>query len=92
MLKLIAPRATFSQDMTDEEKAIMKQHVMYWTELMRNGFVLAFGPVLDPRGIYGLGIIEADSADQVNGFAANDPAAKINTYEVWPMLAVVPGK
>ena len=90
MLKLIAPRPTFAQDMTDEERSIMIQHAQYWRGLMNDGYVLAFGPVLDPKGVYGLGIIEADSAEQVNGFMAKDPATTINTYEVWPMMAVVP--
>jgi hypothetical protein len=45
-LKLIAPRATFAQDMNAEERAIMIQHVAYWKGLMDKGFVLAFGPVI----------------------------------------------
>lgn len=92
MLKLIAPRPTFAQDMTEEERTIMKAHSLYWRELMNKGFVLAFGPVLDTRGVYGLGIIEADTIEQVNAFMEKDPAIQINTYEVFPMLAVVPEK
>jgi len=39
--------------MTDEERAIMNEHVAYWTELLKQGKVYAFGPVMDPKGIYG---------------------------------------
>ena len=89
-LKLIAPRTTFPMDMSAEERAIMQQHVAYWKDLMDKGFVVAFGPVLDPNGVYGLGIIEAESEVQVNSFIANDPATQINKYEAYPMMAVVP--
>ena len=91
-LKLIPCRPSFSQDMNTEERAIMLQHVAYWKEKMAQGFVLSFGPVLDPKAVYGLGIIQAESEEQVNSFIANDPATKINTYEFYPMLAVVPEK
>jgi len=33
-LKLIPCRPTFAQDMTDEERAIMQQHVVYWREVL----------------------------------------------------------
>lgn len=91
-LKLIPCRPTFSQDMTPEERAIMQQHVVYWKGFMDKGLVLVFGPVIDPKGTYGLGIIEAENEEQVNSFIENDPASKINTYEFFPMLAIVPAK
>lgn len=81
----------FSKDMTPEERAVMQQHVVYWKYLMNKGKVIAFGPVLDPIGTYGLGIIEADSEDEVKAFIADDPASVINTYEYHQMLAVVKG-
>ena len=90
VLKLVPCRPTFSQDMTPDERAIMQQHVMYWRGLMDEGFVLAFGPVLDPKAVYGLGIIEVDGEDQVKEFIKNDPATAINVYEMYPMMAVVP--
>ena len=92
VLKLLPNRPTFAQDMTPEERDIMLQHVAYWTDLMNKGFVLAFGPVIDPKGVYGLGIVEVDNEEQVNSFISNDPAIQINHYEVNPMMAVVPKK
>jgi uncharacterized protein len=91
-LRLLPPRPTFAQDMTTEERAIMQKHVAYWTNLMQQGKVLAFGPVLDPKGIYGLGIIAANDDEEVKTFMAGDPANGLNTYEWFPMLAVVPQK
>jgi uncharacterized protein YciI len=90
-LKLIPCRPTFAQDMSPEERAIMQQHVVYWRGLMDKGKVLVFGPVMDPKAVYGLGIIEAESEEEVKDFIANDPATKINTYEYYPMRAVVKG-
>ena len=60
-LKLIPPRPTFAQDMTDEERSIMQQHVAYWMELMKQGKVVVFGPVLDPQSVYGLGIVTVNN-------------------------------
>jgi uncharacterized protein len=36
-LKLILPRPTFAQDMTDEERSIMQEHIGFWMELMNKG-------------------------------------------------------
>jgi uncharacterized protein YciI len=92
VLYLLPLRSDFAQTMTDEERAIMKAHVGYWSHLMNEGKVLAFGPVMDPKEIYGLGIIAADSEQEVKDFIANDPAGKINRYEYFPMRAIVPAK
>lgn len=92
VLHLLPTRPNFAQTMTDEERSIMMKHVGYWTELMNKGKVVAFGPVLDPAEVYGLGIISVDSEQEVKDFIANDPAAKINRYEYFPMRAVVPAK
>lgn len=92
VLYLLPSRPDFSQTMTAEERAIMMKHVAYWTEIMNQGKVLAFGPVLDPKAVYGLGIIAVESEQEVEEFIANDPATQINTYEYFPMKALVPAK
>jgi uncharacterized protein YciI len=92
MLKLNPSRPTFAQDMSDEERSIMQQHVVYWRDLMNKGYVIAYGPVIDPKAVYGLGIIVADNEQQVEEFIAHDPASKINRYEYHPMMAIVPEK
>jgi len=92
VLRLISPRPTFPQDITDEEKGIMQRHAQYWRGLMAQGFVLVFGPVLDPKGVYGLAVVEVGDESQVTEFIAGDPATAIGHYEVSPMMAVVPKK
>ncbi|MDQ6813412.1 MAG: YciI family protein [Bacteroidota bacterium] len=89
-LKLKPRRPGFAQTMTDDEREIMQQHIAYWKEYIQPGIMLVFGPVLDPTGIYGLGIIAVDHEDQVAPLIENDPASKINNYGYHAMLAVVP--
>jgi uncharacterized protein len=89
-LKLVPARPTFAQDMSAEERAIMQEHVGYWSELMKQGKVHVYGPVLDPAGVYGIGIVEADSMAEVDELIELDPATKINRYEVFAMRAVLP--
>lgn len=87
---LLPSRPDFAMTMTDDERAIMMQHIDYWTKLLNQGKVYAFGPVMDPKGPYGLGIVAVDSEQELKDFIANDPAGKINRYEYFPMRAVVP--
>jgi uncharacterized protein YciI len=88
-LRLLPCRPDFAQTMTDAESAIMGEHLAFWNDYMSQGKVIAFGPVLDPAGAYGLGIVSVDSEDEVKEMIQNDPAAAINTYEYYPMMAVV---
>lgn len=92
VLYLLPPRPDYAQTMTEVEYSIMMEHVAYWTELMNQGKVIAFGPVLDPKAIYGLGIVAVDNENEVKEFIVNDPAGKINKYEYYPMKAIVPKK
>ena len=89
-LKLLPCRPTFAMDMNDEERAIMGQHAAYWRGMMSQGKVVVFGPVMDPAGPYGMGVIEAEDETAVQAFISGDPASKINRYEFFPMRAVLP--
>jgi uncharacterized protein len=83
-------RSDFAMTMTEGERSVMMQHVAYWTEKMKQGKVYAFGPVMDPKEIYGLGVVAVSDEHELKDFIANDPAGKINRYEYFPMKAVVP--
>ena len=89
VLHLLPCRPDFSYTMTEEEREVMTRHVTYWKELMNRGQVLAFGPVVDPRGTYGLGIIMAENEEEVKMFIENDPASELNSYEYFLMHAIV---
>lgn len=84
------PRPDFATTMNESERAIMMQHVGYWTEKMKQGKVYAFGPVMDPKEIYGLGVVGVENEQELKDIISNDPAGKINKYEYFPMRAVVP--
>jgi uncharacterized protein YciI len=89
-LKLVPTRPTFAQDMSDEERTVMQQHGAYWAGLMKQGKVHVFGPVFDPKGAFGMGVVMADSEEEVRDLTEKDPASKINHYEYYPMRAIVP--
>ena len=72
-LKLVAPRPTFAMDMNDAEKAMMRQHFLYWKGRQDKGEVVVFGPVMDPAGSYGMGVVEAADDTAARAFAAGDP-------------------
>ncbi|RIX52142.1 hypothetical protein D3P08_14315 [Paenibacillus nanensis] len=93
MLWSTPARATFRQDMTEEERNIMTQHVAYWTDKQTQGIALVFGPVLkNPAAPNGLGIVEAENEAQVSKWIAEDPAVigGVMTTEFYPMLATLP--
>jgi len=85
--KLIPPRPTFPVDMTDAEAAIMQQHFGYWSQFEERGIVVVLGPVLDPSGTWGLGVIAGDDANNISALGAEDPAVKsgMSTFEVYAM-------
>lgn len=83
------PRPDFAMTMTESERAVMTEHVEYWKDKMKQGKVYAFGPVMDPAGVYGLGVVGVENELELKDFIANDPAGKINRYEYFPMRAIV---
>jgi uncharacterized protein YciI len=86
-LKLIPPRPTFATDMTPDERAVMLKHAAYWAELFKTGKVLIIGPISDPKGAWGMAVLETDSLADAQKMADNDPTviAGINKVEVSPM-------
>jgi uncharacterized protein YciI len=89
VMKLNPSRPDFAATMTDDEKKIMREHINFWQPYLVEGTMLIMGPVMDPEGMYGLGIVAVDNEEQVKEFIRNDPASAINTYEYYPIMAVV---
>lgn len=75
-LKLISPRSTFPADMTESEGAIMQEHFSYWAELITKRKVVAYGPVMDPKGAYGVAVLEVENKAEAENTVKNDPAIK----------------
>jgi len=86
-LKLIPPRPTFPLDMTEQERALMLEHVKYTHEQFAAGKVLIFGPVLAPCGAFGMAVCEVADEAELRSIMENDPTVKagLNTFELYPM-------
>lgn len=90
--KLIGPRPTFPGDMTERERKVMGEHVAYWTELLERGTAVAFGPVFDPNGPWGAGIVAVSSEDELLALQAKDPVTLAELgfrHECYPMPGAI---
>lgn len=92
LVRLLAPRPTFPFDMTEAERRVMGEHVVYWRQRLAEGVAVAFGPVGDPAGPWGLGVVEVESEEALAEYERRDPAIAANIgmrYQVLPMLSLV---
>ena len=90
--RLLPPRPSFMADMTPDELGVMQAHAAYWRGQLEAGNAIVFGPVADPRGGWGLGVIRAADEAAMKAFEAADPAIASGrgfSYEVLPMLRAV---
>jgi uncharacterized protein YciI len=90
-LKLIPPRPSFAMDLSDDEKSLMLEHAGYWRGRQQHGEVLVFGPVMDPKGPFGVGVIAAEDDAAARAFADADAVIKSGrgfVCEIHPMRAV----
>ncbi|SDH72923.1 YciI family protein [Nonomuraea jiangxiensis] len=81
------PRPDFRTTMTETEAATMREHVSYWRALADQGTAIAFGPVADPAGDWGVAILEADGLQDARALVAADPVviAELGPVDVYPM-------
>src|SRR5262245_36283103 len=86
------PRPSFHLDMTADERALMQRHVAYWSEHAASGTAIVFGPVMDPRGVYGVGVYQVEDEAAMHALIALDPAKGLLEYDVFPMPRAVVGK
>jgi uncharacterized protein len=93
LFRLIPPRADFAQTMTESEQAAMAGHQGYWQQLLRDGRVVVYGPVADPEGVWGLGVLRAADRAEVLEIAEADPSvtAGVNTFEVFEIMDGITG-
>lgn len=85
--KLIPPRPTFPQDMTDDERRLMDEHSRYFQEHFSAGRLLLYGPVMATGGAFGLAVLEVDNEGEARRFGEGDPSVKagLNRFEIHPM-------
>lgn len=90
-IKALNPRPTFHLDMTTEERAAMNEHVAYWSDKAGRGIAVVFGPVMDPAGVFGIGVYKVQDEAEMRQLLDNDPAKGILKYEVLPMANAIVG-
>jgi uncharacterized protein len=88
LFKLIPPRPSFPADMSEAEGAIMEAHFGYWADVIAAGKSVAYGPVMDPQGTYGIAVVEASDEAMAQSIADDDPAIRSTAgfgFELHPM-------
>jgi uncharacterized protein YciI len=80
--------------MTQAESELMQQHFTYWKEQYAKGVLVFGGPVLEPRGVYGVIVLRAVTEDEARAIASADPSVKggLNKIDVAEMRVVFPPK
>ena len=88
LFRLVPPRADFAQTMTVEEQQAMTEHIGYWQGLLMKGRVVVYGPVADPEGVWGMGVLRAKDRAEVLAIGERDPSvvAGVNTFEVFEIM------
>jgi hypothetical protein len=85
------PRPTFHIDKSDEERAIMQKHAVYWSEIAARGTAIVLGPVMDPQGVYGILVCQVQDEAEMRELIKHDPAYGLLRYEVFLMHRAVVG-
>ena len=64
----------------------MIEHVKRWKNLTDEGLAIAFGPVLDPKGVWGVAI-EVSNEMEAQRLVSEDPVtkARLGHIEIYPM-------
>ncbi|MGD0730501.1 MAG: YciI family protein [Terracidiphilus sp.] len=91
-IRLIPPRPDFDKTLSDAERQVMGQHFLYLKGLNEKGICLFAGPVLDPRGVYGVAVIVAATEDEAGNYMKNDPSVKdgVNRFEIAEVDIAIP--
>jgi hypothetical protein len=70
----------------------MQRHAVYWRGLLARGTAIVFGPVADPAGPWGLGVLRLREGESATSIVEADPAVQAGIglrYETLPMLSAV---
>lgn len=84
-VRLVSNRPNFALSMTVEEQAVMRQHVGWLQTQLAAGRLVVAGPVVDPTGVFGMGVFEEESLEAAKALIASDPANAVGRYEISPM-------
>ncbi len=90
--RLVPPRPTFAHDMNEAEARAMKDHATYWRRHADAGVGIVAGPVADPKGPYGMGVVRVDDENEVRPLLDADPVIRAGIgmrWETLPMMAAI---
>jgi uncharacterized protein YciI len=90
--RLNPPRPSFAVDMSSAERQVMMEHVAYWSSLAEQRSAIAFGPVADPKGGWGLALVDVPDIEAARQLSLNDPAIKSQlgfSVDILPMRQLV---
>ena len=91
LLRIEPTRAGFTlQNMTPEEGRLAGQHVQYLKSLLDSGKLSLAAQVFDPKGLWGIIIVNAPDRETARALLDGDPMLKGNTFrgEVLPVRVV----
>jgi uncharacterized protein YciI len=92
LLRIEPTRAGFSlQNMTPEEARLASQHVQYLGSLVDSGKLNLAAQVFDPKGFWGIVIVNAADRETARALLDADPMVKANMFrgEVFPLRVVL---
>jgi uncharacterized protein YndB with AHSA1/START domain len=91
--RLVPPRPTFPADMTPAEGKAMSEHAAYMRGKAMDGVVIVAAPVADPKGAWGLGVVEVASEAEARALTEADPVIGASLgfrYELLPLMSAAP--
>jgi uncharacterized protein YciI len=81
LLRIEPTRAGFTlQNMTPEEARLASQHVQYLNSLLESGKMTLAAQVFDPKGLWGIVIVNAPDRDTARALLDADPMVKANMF------------
>ncbi len=92
LFKIEPIRAGFTlQNMTPEESRLAGEHFQYLKSLFDSGKLSLAAQVFDPKGLWGIVIVNAPNIETARGLLENDPMVKGKTFrgEVSPVRVVL---
>jgi uncharacterized protein YciI len=84
-IRFVPNRPNFATSMTPGEQATMRAHTEFLQGQLAAGTLAVAGPVLDPAGVFGINVFEAESVDEVRRLLEGDPAKGLGRHEITPM-------
>ena len=91
LLRIEPVRKDFTlQNMTEEERPVLTEHVGYLNSLYAAGTMTFAGQAFDPKGLFGIIVVKAADAEAANAILNGDPSIKSKFFrgEVIPFRAV----